>query len=49
MLKHVTKTFHHDANFILSEIVLICDLDYLIRHHLANGDNSHNEVKYIQS
>ena len=49
MLKHVTKTFHHDANFRLSEIILICDLEYLIRHNLANGDNSHNEVKYIQS
>ena len=26
---------NHDVKFRLVEIVLVCDLDYLIRHHLA--------------
>ena len=40
---------NHDVKFRLAEIVLICDLDYLIKHHLANNDSSHNEVEHIQN
>ena len=46
---HVIKTFNHDVKFRLAEIALVCDLDYLIRHHLAKDDRSHNEVEHIQS
>ena len=27
----------------------ILNMDYLVRHHLANDDSSHNEVERIQS
>ena len=40
---------NHDVKFRLAEIVLICDLDYLIIHHLATDDSSHNKVERIQS
>ena len=32
--------------FRLAEIALIFDSDYLIRHHLANDDRSHNWVEH---
>ena len=38
-----------DIKFRLVEIVLICHLDYLIRHHLVNDDSSHNEIEHIQN
>ena len=37
------------SNLCFAEKVLICDLDYLIRHDLAKNDSSHNEVERIQS
>ena len=40
---------NHDVKFRLAEIVLICDVDYLIRHHLANDDSNHNEVEHTRS
>ena len=44
-----SKSINHDVKFRLSEIVLIFDLDYLIRHHLAKDDRSHNWVEHTQS
>ena len=43
----VPNNYH--AKFRLAEIVLICDLDYVIRHHLANSDGSYNELRRIQN
>ena len=40
---------NHDVKLRLTEIVLMNDLDYLIRHHLANKYSSHNEVERMQS
>ena len=40
---------NHDVKFRLAEIFLICDLDYLIRHRLANDNNSHSEIERIQT
>ena len=33
----------------IAQEILITNIDYYIRHHLAPGDSSHNEVKRIQS
>ena len=43
------KNIQHDVKFRLTEIVLICDLDYLIKHHLDNNESSQNEVERVQS
>ena len=43
------KTFNHGVKFGLAEIVLICDLDYLIKHQFVNNDSSHNKAEPIQS
>ena len=43
------KNIQHNVKFRLAEIVLICDLDYLIKHHLANNESSQNEVERVQS
>ena len=39
---------NHDVKFRLAEIVLIPNLDYLIRHHLANNDSGDNEDERTQ-
>lgn len=40
---------NHDVKFRIAEIILLTNPDYYIRHHLANGDSSHNEVERVQS
>lgn len=40
---------NYDVKFRLAELVLICDLDYVIIHHLVNSDGSYNELRRIQS
>ena len=48
-LEHVIKAVNRDVKFRLAEIVLICDLDLLIRHHLAIDGSGYNEVEHIQN
>ena len=33
----------------MAQIIQITDADYFMRHHLANGDSSYNEVERCQS
>ena len=40
---------NHDVHFRIAEVIIITNLDYYIRHHLATDDSSHNEVERIQS
>ena len=40
---------NHDVKYRVAEVIMVTDPDYYIRHHLANGDSSHNEVGRIQS
>ena len=40
---------NHDVRFRIAEVIIITNLDYYIRHHLATDDSSHNEVERIQS
>ena len=40
---------NHDVKFRFAEIVLIYDLDYLIRYHLTYDGSSHSEVERKQS
>ena len=35
--------------FCMAQIIQITDADFLRRHHLANGDSSHNEAEHCQS
>ena len=38
-----------DVKLSIAQIIAITDIDYYIRHHLFNGDSSHNEVERCQS
>ena len=38
-----------DVKFRMAQIIQITDADFFVRHHLANGDSSHNEVERCQS
>ena len=40
---------NHDVKIRCAEIILLTGIDYYIRHHLANGDSSQNEVERCQS
>ena len=40
---------NHDVHFRIAEMIMITNLDYYIRHHLATDDSSHNEVERMQS
>lgn len=40
---------NHDVRFRIADIIILTNLDYYIRHHLANDDSSQNEVERIQS
>lgn len=40
---------NHNVKFQAAETIMICNLDYYIRHHLANNDSHHNEVERVQS
>lgn len=38
-----------DVKLSIAQIITITNVDYYIRHHLANGDSSYNEVERCQS
>lgn len=38
---------NHEVKFRTIEEIRMCDYDYYVRHHLALGDSSHNEVERI--
>ncbi len=38
-----------DVKLSIAQIIAITDVDYYIRHHLANGNSSYNEVERCQS
>ncbi|CAB4022061.1 Transient receptor potential cation channel subfamily A member 1 [Paramuricea clavata] len=40
---------NHDVKYRTAEVIMLTNPDYYIRHHLSNGDSSHNEVERIQS
>ena len=40
---------NRDVQIRCAEVILLTNLDYYVRHHLANGDSSHNEVERCQS
>eukprot|EP00794_Sanderia_malayensis_P016502 gene16502-18142_t len=40
---------NHDVKLRCAEIILLTNADYYIRHHLASGDSSQNEVERCQS
>ncbi len=40
---------NNDVKVRCAEIILLTGIDYYIRHHLANGDSSQNEVERCQS
>ena len=40
---------NNDVCYGIAQEILITNIDYYIRHHLAPGDSSHNEVERIQS
>ena len=40
---------NHDVNICCAEIILLTDIDYYIRHYLANCDSSQNMVERCQS
>ena len=40
---------NNDVCYGIAQEILITNSDYYIRHHLAPGDSSHNEVEPIQS
>lgn len=40
---------NNDVRYGIAQEILITNIDYYIRHHLAPGDSSHNEVERIQS
>ena len=40
---------NHEVKFRAAEETRLMNYDYYIRHHLATGDSSHNEVERIQS
>lgn len=40
---------NHEVSFRIAQEIRICKYDFYIRHHLAPGDSSQNEVERIQS
>ena len=40
---------NHDVQYRIAEVIIVTNIDYYIRHHLSNGDSSHNEVERMQS
>eukprot|EP00794_Sanderia_malayensis_P004304 gene4304-4873_t len=40
---------NHDVRLRIAEVIIITNLDYCIRHHLATDDSSHNGVERMQS
>ena len=40
---------NNDVCYGIAQEILITNIDYYIRHHLAPRDSSHNEVERIQS